>query len=144
MIDAPSGQDNQTLFHAVIALSVASLPALGWMARKVLGHDTRITTVETQMEERTPLITEIQRIQVIDGNRLVMAEASLAELKALNGSAERQFAAINAKLECLPRIEEALLNLSRVYAQIVPREEWELNNKMLDERMNRIENRRAA
>jgi hypothetical protein len=139
MIDSPSWSDNPIVNRALVTICTASLPVIGWIARMVFGIDVRLTKMETVVEERTPLITEMQRIQITDGNRLVSAEASLATLQRLQESADRQFAAINLKLEILPRIEESMANLARVCATIVPRGEWELSNKSVGERMQRIE-----
>jgi predicted phage tail protein len=109
MIETSSWQDNPTLIGVLATICTASLPALGWMARMVSGMDGRITKVETMIEERKPAITEMHKTQITDGNRLVMVEASLETLKRLQESADRAFAAISLKLDCLPRIEETLV-----------------------------------
>jgi hypothetical protein len=103
--------DNSLLLRILVGAYTVALPGIGWLIRRAINHNERMVRMET-----------------VQG----LHERKFDELAGkLDGVAD--------KLDILPRLDETMRNLTRVCETIVPRPEWELANRLHEERMDRIE-----
>ena len=102
--------DDSLLLRVLTALLTVSIPGLGWLINKAIDMDSRLVKVETLQDAHQTRFDELS--DKIDG--------------------------VADKLDILPRLDETMRNLTRVCETIVPRPEWELNNRLQEERMDRI------
>jgi uncharacterized protein with von Willebrand factor type A (vWA) domain len=116
---------------------------LGWLLSRWVGMNDRLTAIEISNEVRTPIYAEMQRVQEEHRERLVAVETIVEKINEVQVANLRSYTELVAKLEILTRIDESLNNLARVCEKIVPREEWDLNNRHMDERLRKQEARRG-
>ena len=103
--------DDSLLLRILTGLLTVSIPGLGWLIKRALTYDSRLVKVEMRQESHAKKFDELSG--------------------KIDGVAE--------KLDILPRLDETMRNLTRVCETIVPRPEWELNNRLQGQRMDRIE-----
>jgi hypothetical protein len=120
-------------------LGIVLVPAVGWLARRLLQMHDRVIKLELQMGQHLVVEDEVTRARAADRERLVVVESAILSLTKTQERQDSALSDISSKLEILPRIDESLKYLARVCATIVPRDEWEMNNRRLDERISGLD-----
>jgi hypothetical protein len=134
-----SGTITLGLGKVLEVLASASIPGFAWLTKAYLSQQRQVTKLETLVHERLGNITAITAKQIEDSNRLSVVEGGVLHLTEMQKTSDNRFAEVSRQLEILPRIDESLKYLARVCATIVPRDEWDLNNRRIDDRLDRTE-----
>jgi hypothetical protein len=99
-------------------LSAASVPAAGWALKYANDVQARFIVLEALFNERRTVIDRLENQQKDDARELALHGQALAQVRA-------DIAAINSKLEPLPRIAAMLESILPSLQNSIPRSELE-------------------